>query len=353
MGPESGPILQVDLGAVVENWRSLQRHHPSGSVGAVVKADAYGLGAGPVAARLFAAGCRDFFVAHLGEAVALAQVAPGARLYVLNGLRPGEDTRCASLGAWPVLGSLEEIARWAARGPAVLHVDTGMARTGLSATEVEAVRGDPTPLAGVDWRYVLSHLVASECPDDPVNARQAAAMAGLAWLLPVVPRSLANSSGIFLGEGFGSALARPGAALYGINPTPHRSNPMRDVVRLMAPVVQVRVIPAGATVGYNGAWRATRPSRIATVCLGYADGFSRALLGRGAADFDGRRVPLVGRVSMDLTTFDVTDIPAVGPGSRLELIGPARTLADLAREAGTNEYEVLTSLGRRIRRIYA
>jgi alanine racemase len=198
----------------------------------------------------------------------------------------------------------------------------------------------------------MTHLVASEVPDDPINQAQRDRFAAACAALPAAPRSLANSSGIFLGPDFASDLARPGAALYGINPTPGHPNPMRSAVTLKARVVQVRQIGAGEGVGYNSTWRASRDSRIATVSVGYADGFLRSLSNRATAFFDGRPVPLVGRVSMDLTTFDVTDHPGIVPGAWLELIGPRATPDDLAEAAGTNGYEILTSLGPRYHRVY-
>jgi alanine racemase len=198
----------------------------------------------------------------------------------------------------------------------------------------------------------MSHLVASEVADDPLNQVQRERFAAARALLPPAPASLANSSGIFLGPDFGSDLARAGAALYGVNPTPGQPNPMRGVVRLSVRVLAVRDVPAGATVGYNATWSAARRSRIATAALGYADGFHRSLSGRATACFDGTPVPLVGRVSMDLTTFDVTDHPAVQPGCWLEILGPHLSPDDVAAAAGTNGYEVLTSLGRRFHRVY-
>ncbi len=357
--PLSLPSLQIDVSAICANWRDLCRRHAMGAVGAVLKADGYGLGAVPIASRLLTQGCRHFFVATPDEAICLRDTVPGATLSVLNGLASGSERELAEQGILPALSTLHEAEQWAAMArrldralPAMLHVDTGMSRTGLSIAEIVRLRDDPGLLSGIDIRYVLTHLVAAERPDDPVNEAQLSAFRALDWLLPEVPRSLANSSGIFLGSRFGSALARPGAALYGVNPTPAYQHPLRPVVTLNAPILGVRDIPEGATVGYNGAWRAVRPSRIATVGVGYADGWPRSLSGRGAAAFDGVTVPLVGRVSMDLTTYDVTDVPDIAPGSRVELIGPTRTLAQVAAEAGTNEYEILTSLGRRYRRAY-
>ena len=351
--------MQIDLGAVVANWRLLCRQHESGAVAGVVKADAYGLGASEIAPALHSAGCRHFFVALPDEAFAIRDRVPGAMLAALGGLPADAAQDYVAHDITPVLNSLAELDCWAATArrvgrslPALLHIDTGMARLGLDAGELAVVQRDRTRLAGIDLRFVMTHLVASEAPDDPTNELQRQRFAAACVGLPLAPRSFANSSGIFLGAGWGSDLARPGAALYGINPTPGRPNPMRQPVRLMARVLAVRAINAGESVGYNATWRASRPSRIATVGVGYADGWHRSLSGRGRAFFDGTPVPLVGRVSMDLTTFDVTHLPAVGPGSWLELLGSAQTPDDVALAAGTNGYEVLTSLGRRFHRVY-
>jgi alanine racemase len=344
-------ILEIDLGAIVANWRILRDHHPSGPVAGVVKADGYGLGAQKVAAALHEAGCRHFFVAYLDEALAIRDAVPDAMLAVLSGLIPGTEDAYATHGLTPVLGSLDEIDRWRGRD-AILHIDTGMSRLGLDARELSVLASDHARLDSLTIRYVMSHLVASEVPDDPINQLQRARFAAARAMLPPAQASLANSSGIFLGPHFGSDLARPGAALYGVNPTPGHPNPMRGVVRLSVRVLAVRDIPIGTSVGYNGIWTAARPSRIATAALGYADGFHRSLSGRGSARFDGTPVPLVGRVSMDLTTFDVTDHQAVQPGCWLEVLGPHLSPDDVAAAAGTNGYEVLTSLGRRFHRVY-
>ena len=346
-------ILEVDLAAVVANWRTLCAHHPSGPVAGVVKADAYGLGAVPVARALYHAGCRHFFVAYLHEALSIRDVVPGAMLAVLSGPLPRTEDDYIAHDLTPVLGSLDDILRWRGRGQSViLHVDTGMARLDLSPAETAILADDPARLHDVPIRYVMSHLVASEMPDDPMNQTQCHRFAAARTVLPPAPASLANSSGIFLGSPFGSDLARPGAALYGINPRPGSPNPMLCAVRLRVRVLSVREIPEGTPVGYNATWTAARPTRIATAALGYADGFHRSLSNRGSAFFDAAPVPLVGRVSMDLTTFDVTDQHAVQPGSWLEVLGPHLSPDALAEAAGTNGYEVLTSLGRRFERVY-
>jgi len=355
----AGAVLEVDLGAIADNWRLLCARHAAGPVAGVVKADAYGLGAQQVAPALLAAGCRHFFVALLDEALALRNLLPGATLAVLGGLLPGTEPDYLAHDIVPVLGSLAEVDAWSAAArnagralPAILHVDTGMARLGLDARELAALQQDHARLAGVRLCYVMTHLVASEVASDRLNDRQRRRFAAACARLPAALRSFANSSGIFLGPRWGSDLARPGAALYGINPTPDRPNPMRLPLRLRARVLAVREVRAGEGVGYNATWRAPRRSRIATAGIGYADGLHRSFSPRGQAFFDATPVPLVGRVSMDLTTFDATGVPGIVPGSWLELIGPAQTPDDVAAAAGTNGYEVLTSLGRRLHREY-
>jgi alanine racemase len=359
MTAEPGAILTVDPAAVVANWRLLAAHAAPGTAAAVVKADAYGLGAAVLAPALAAAGCRHFFVATPDEALALRPLLPGAFLAVLGGLWPGAEADFIAADIVPVLNDLAEIGRWRDAGraagralPALLHVDTGMSRLGLDAVGLATLAADRGRLDGIDLRYVMTHLLAAEAGDDPANAAQAARFSAACAVLPPARRSFANSSGLFLGPGFASDLARPGAALWGINPTPGQANPMHPVVRLRARVLGLREIPPGATVGYNATFTAARVSRIATVAVGYADGWRRALSNAGAAGFDGARVPLVGRVSMDLTTFDVTAEPGIQPGDWLDLIGPGQDVDAVAAAAGTNGYEILTGLGPRIARRY-
>ena len=329
-------LLHVNLHAVVANWRRLRVVHGA-EVAGVLKANGYGLGAVEVGRALMAAGCRHFFVANLAEGLALrAALGPGAMVAVLNGFEGPADV-------WPVVNNLA--AAHAAVGPVLLHVDTGMARLGLDVTELAA-------LPPLDVRYVMTHLACADEPAHPLNALQRQRFAAVRAMFPGVPTSFANSSGIFLGEGFGSDLARPGAALFGINPTPGRPNPMRCVLRLEAPIIQLRDVPAGTPVGYGATWVAPRDSRIATVAAGYADGYPRSLSDRGVGVLAGRPVPVVGRVSMDLTAFDVTGVPAA-LGDMLTLIGPDNPPDMLAERAGTIGYELLTTLGSRFRRIYS
>ena len=354
-------ILEIDLGAIVANWNKLRAQHRSGPVAGVVKADGYGLGAPPVAEALYAAGCRHFFVALLDEALEIRRLVPGALVAVLGGPIPGSEPDYLQCNITPVLGSLAELDAWTATArkagrklPAILHIDTGMSRLGFAPRELKLLQLDHARLDGVALAYVMTHFVASEEHGNPLNALQLRRFAAACAGLPPAPRSVANSSGIYLrGVNPGSDLARPGAALYGLNPAPYETaNPMTPVVRLKTRVLAVREIPAGASVGYNATWRAERRCRIATAAIGYADGLHRSLSNQGRAFFDGTPVPLVGRVSMDLTTFDVSKAPGVEPGAWLDLLGPEQTPDDLAVAAGTNGYEVLTSLGRRFHRVY-
>lgn len=349
-------ILTVDLGAIVANWRDLGARHGA-PVAGVVKADAYGLGAARVGLALRDAGCRHFFVAQLSEGLALrAALGPGPMIAVLGGFAPAEDE---GAGLVPVLNAFDDVVAHARssrarllEAPVILHVDTGMARLGLDARDLDRVVGTGE-LGALDVRYVMTHLACADEADNPFNQRQLQRFEAACARLRPMPRSIANSSGIFLGERFASDLARPGCALYGINPTPGLPNPMRPVVRLDVPVLQVREIGAGESVGYGCSWTAERPSRIATVPLGYADGYLRSLSGRGFCLYGNAHVPLVGRVSMDLVTLDITDHPLIVPGEYLTALGaPGVTPDDLAARAGTIGYEILTSLGARYARQY-
>lgn len=343
--------LEVDLAAIIANWRDLCARHGA-SVAGVVKADGYGLGAGPVARALAEAGCRHFFVAQLAEGMALRQaLGAGPMVAVLGGFPPGTDNGAALT---PVLNGPGDIVAWRAAGMpeagTILHLDTGMERLGLSPAERAAL--PPGALDGLGLRYVMTHLACADEPGHELNTLQPARFAEAAAAFPGVPRSLANSAGIFHGAAMASDLARPGCALYGLNPTPGQPNPMRQVLRLTVPVLQVRRVAAGTPVGYGATWVARRDSRIATIAAGYADGYLRALSSRGIGIVAGRPVPLVGRVSMDLITLDVTDAPDLRPGDRVEMIGPAQTPDEVAALAGTIGYEVMTSLGARYRRQY-
>lgn len=365
----AGGLLEINLAALASNWRSLRDHAGGAQAAAVVKADAYGTGIEQAVPALAQAGCRTFFVAHLSEAIRVRAVAPDAVIYVLNGLFPGTGPTYAQFGLRPVLGSFEEIEDWAAFSrsqncelPAAIHVDTGMNRLGLTVPQGMTLK-DNTHLKDFETALLMSHFVSAEESDNPLNARQIEAFSAVHAMLPGVPASLANSSGIFLKQKPHFDLVRPGYALYGGNPTPDRDNPMSAVVDLKARIVQLRWVEADDTVGYNGRWLALSKRRIATISVGYADGFPRAASARGKSGEEllagmaivaGRPCPFAGNVSMDLITVDVTDIPEddVRRGDTISLIGGSLTIDEVGRRAGTIGYEILTSLGRRYARSY-
>jgi alanine racemase len=364
--PSANGVLTVDLDALVANWRKLEKTAVPTECAGVIKADAYGCGVGPVAAALAVAGCKTFFVATLSEARAARAALPAsAALYVLNGFFQNTGEDYAAYDCRPVIGDLNELAEWDMfcrrtgwKGGAAVHIDTGMNRLGLSITAAQGLI--PRINAGDHGiTLVMSHLVSAEQLNNPVNARQLGAFRAIASEFTGVPASLANSSGVFLGASFQFDLMRPGAAVYGVNPTPEADNPMQPVVELKARIAQIRDIERGDSVGYGGTWTARRPTRLAIVSAGYADGYFRAASsndGTRGADVmvAGKRCPIAGRISMDLTAVDITDVPAkeVRRGHMVTLLGEGITVDELAHHFGTIGYEVLTSLGRRYARVY-
>jgi alanine racemase len=357
----TGGYLTLDLGSLRSNYLSLQKQAGEARVSAVVKADAYGVGADKVAPMLYEAGCRDFFVAHACEAFALRPLLPAdAALYVLNGLMPGAEAACADQNIIPVLNSADQIARWLelaasrnARLPAVLQFDTGMSRLGLSPDERATLDCDQIKTL-LDVRFIMSHLACADEPLHPANQGQLAVMREISAQFPHAAISFANSGGLFLTPDFRYQLARPGVALYGGAPNDGRPNPMLPVVNLHVAVIQIRTVPAGTEIGYGGTYVATSEMRLATIAAGYADGLPRALSPRGAAWFGDVRLPIVGRVSMDSIILDISALAdgALAPGRFVEVIGPHQSLDTIAADAGTISYEILTSLGRRFHREY-
>jgi alanine racemase len=362
---EAGAILTVNLSAIEANWDTLSRRAMPAECAAVIKADGYGCGMEPVARTLTGAGCKTFFVADLGEARRVRSVAPDSAVYVLNGLPPDTAAAFAGIRARPVIGSLVELAEWDAfcsanqwHGGAALHVDTGMNRLGISADEAAAlaprIRAENHGIT-----LLMSHFACAEQPGHPQNERQIQLFREVRLLYRGIPGSLANSSGIFLGSAAHCDLVRPGAALFGVNPTPGHSNPMHPVVELQARVVQIRTVPKGETIGYNAIWTAKHAARIAVVAAGYADGYPRAASASDDAPgadaiVAGKRCPLAGRVSMDLLAIDVSALPehSVRRGDLVTLIGGDIGVDALAAVSGTIGYEVLVSLGQRYHRRY-
>lgn len=362
----AGAVLTIDLVAVKENWRRLKARAGVADCGAAIKGNAYGLGVAPVARALWEAGCRSYFVARPKEGEELRAILPEAAIHVLDGLFRGQAEFYAKLDLTPALISIEEAREWAAFGrvygrklPCAIHVDTGINRLGFSRTELDALLADRFTLEGLNVTLVMSHLACADDPPHPLNARQAEAFREVRAKFPGVPASLANSSGIFLGPQFTHDLVRPGIALYGGNPTPNVANPMLAVAILDGAVMQLRDVVAGDTVGYSATWEAKQPGRIAILGAGYKDGVPRTLSSRtqdGPAQvfINGRRCPIIGRISMDMMAVDVTALPegSVTRGTRAEIIGRNIAIDEAAAWAGTISYELLTRLGSRYARLY-
>ena len=365
MPDDSTAILTIDLAAIAANYRHLAEQVAPAACAAAVKADAYGLGAAMVAPALHRAGCEHFFVATVDEGLGLRQILSHAAIYVLNGLPTGAAGTLAAAQLVPVLATVAQIEEWrrfcAQSGPrpAALQIDTGMARLGLTQADVLKLATDPGPLHGIPIVHVMSHLACGDEPGSPMNDQQLVLFRTLGERFPWPQKEkpsfgLSASSGIFLGTDFHFDLVRPGAALYGVAPIAGQPNPMRPVVRLQGKILQIRDVDLGMTVGYGATHQVRGPSRLATIGAGYADGIFRSLGNRGAVFVAGERAPIVGRISMDLTTVDVGRVPraALQIGAPVDIIGPQQSVDDLARDAGTIGYEILTALGNRYQRRY-
>jgi alanine racemase len=339
--------LTIDLDALSQNWRVLNRLCDGVENGAVVKADAYGLGLGPVAKALATAGARSFFVAYATEGAALRQVlGKGPQIHVMCGHMAGDTEVIGAAGLIPMLSAADQVERHLTALPGHafgVQLDTGMNRLGMEATEWRGVAARVLKARPV---LAMSHLACADDPSNPMNAAQLAEFRRMTDGLDL-RRSLAATGGILLGPQYLFDVTRPGIGLYGGAPFAAAAS----VLRLSLPVVQARTVEPGETVGYAGAWTADSQRRIATVAAGYADGLFRALTGRLTLYAGDTPCPAVGRVSMDLITVDVTDLPEVPDA--LDVLCPAQGVEDLAAAAGTIGYEVLTSIGPRYRRSYA
>ena len=354
-------VARVDLDRLAENWRVLDRLSGRARCGAVVKARAYGHGVAETALTLHHAGCRFFFTASVEEASALRAVLPDAPIGCFDGPAPSDRDAVLRDRILPSVNSAEDLAlldSWAAAAggpvPAMLQLDTGMNRLGIGAGELDAVAGSGAFGAG-DWKLAFSHLASADEPGNPQNREQKRRFDSMLGSLPEMPASLAGTGGILLGEGYHYQLTRPGIGLYGISPVPAAGAPLRPVLGLHARILQVRQAPAGEAVGYNGTARLERPSRLATIAGGYADGVRRQLGNQGHVHRDGLTAPIIGRVSMDSTVVDITDWPEghAAVGDFVDLIHDGSGAEAMAGLSGTIGYDVLTGLGLRAAPHYA
>jgi alanine racemase len=354
-----GARLTIDLVALAQNYQYLKdKVEDSCAVAGVVKADAYGLGMDQVVPILERIGCPYYFVATAQEGINLRQLTPKP-VAVLDGLMgPAEEYLKHDIS--PVLNSLREIEIWqnaanklGRRLPAIIHFDTGMNRLGLDEWEVRRLMKEPYRLNNLDVGLIMTHLACADDKTSPMSAQQYEKFRMIAAEFPNAKKSVANSSAIFRSSNYHHDYARPGMALYGLNPTPERQNPMRPVIGMEARVLQVRQVRDGDTIGYGAATRMTYDTTLATVAIGYADGLMRSATGNLNLYWKGNPCPIRGRVSMDLVTVDLTGHkPAPMPGDWLEVIGPHQSVDDLAKTCGTIGYEILTNISRRCQRLY-
>ena len=361
LNSQSSSLLTINLDAIADNYKFLEREVSPAQLAAVVKANAYGLGVERIAASLNNLGCNTFFVATLEEGLQLRRILPQVGIHVFNGVLPGWPDEMIQFELQPVLNSLEQVDIWLKRTEnlikplwADLHVDTGMSRLGLSAEEAIQFLETPALSKAINLDVLLSHLAIANIPEHNMNMDQLKKFKMLRTKFNPTRGSLAASSGIFLGSAYHFDLVRSGIALYGGNPVPGQPNPMKKAVKLQGRILQVRSVDTPQTVGYGASHQVSGPARIATVSTGYADGYPRSLGNIGKVWIGDHEAPVVGHISMDLTTVDVSKIPErlARMGALVDFIGPAQSIDLIASTAETIDYEMLTRLGTRVQRDY-
>ncbi|WP_208441219.1 alanine racemase [Bartonella raoultii] len=354
-------IATINVRAIVANYETLAQYVAPAECSAVVKANAYGLGVHKIAPALYQAGCRSFFVAKIEEALQLKTILPeNVSITLLNGLPHTAEEFVAQSGIIPVLNSWHAIEDWQKlcqkkqkKFPAIIQIDTHMNRLGLDKQEIQQLIKQPMIFEKAEIKYLLSHLSNGEDASHPSNNKQLVAFKAILAKLPACKVSFANSGGIFLGPDFHFDLVRPGIALYGVDPRGKQPTPLKPVVTLEAQVLQSRSVDAGMPVGYKESFITRRPSTLTTISIGYADGWPRILSNKGSVYFNGHKLPIVGRISMDSIIVDATDLDKKPQrGDWVELIGSHQTLEKVATDANTIPNEILTSLGNRYQRIY-
>jgi len=356
VGQSPVPRLIINLAAIQRNYARLQNLAGKAEVAAVIKANAYGLGADEIAPALSKAGCRTFYTANASEGAQLRQTLTGqsANIYVFSGFWSSEREALKKHSLFPVineLSQLEELRDMDPDIPFALHFDTGINRLGLGASETEILLANPDLLDGLDVRQIMSHLACADEPEHPLNARQLIAFSRIRSAFPKIPASFSNSAASLLGTEYHFDILRPGIALYGGNPTPNNENLFEPTVHIEAPILQIRTLKPGDLVGYGASWQSERPHRLATLALGYADGIMRASQQGGYGKIGTSNAPIIGRVSMDMLSVDISDIdPDIQVGDWVSFLGP--DLDECANSASTISYEFLVRLGSRFLRLY-
>jgi alanine racemase len=354
------PTLTVNLAAIVANWNILRERFSGQETAAVVKADAYGMGMIPVSQALAKAGCHTFFVATLEEGLALRETLPDVRILVFHGVQEGEEFAFATHRLIPVLNSREQLMRWKpiakdhVHAVSALHIDTGMGRLGLQPEEFKTL--DAQLLTDCRVSLIMSHLACAPDPAHPLNMQQLEMVKQIASSAAGIPVSFANSGGVFLPKEFHYHLARVGCSLYGIAPQDTGKNPMHQIAEWHAPILQIRTTTHEQSVGYGATKIVPKGTRILTVASGYADGYHRILSNHSCAYIGKHRLPLLGRVTMDMLCFDGTEVAEslLQEGTMVTLLGnhPEITVDAIATRAQTIGYEILTSIGPRVKRVY-
>ena len=352
--------LTVNLDAIAANYHQLKDLHTKKNSAAVVKANAYGLGVEPVARRLAKEGCETFFVATLSEAIELRGILPNVIIYVFHGIYAGEEPLFIEHNIRPVLNSMEQTARWkpvAASNPnakAALHVDTGMCRLGLTPYEMSSITDGQKIITECNISLLMTHLACASDPSHPLNTQQLENFAEAKAVFSGIETSFANSSGLYLGDDYHEDLGRPGCSLYGITPRGVDNNPMQHVATLKAPIIQIRQISRDQTIGYGGTTRVSAGMKVAVISCGYADGLHRTASHQLSGFVSEYRAKILGRVSMDMTCYDVTHIPdaTLAEEAAITLISEKQTVDRVAQICHTIGYEVFTSLSARVERIY-
>jgi alanine racemase len=355
-------VIEINLSALNANYNFIKSFLTNNTkVAAVIKANAYGLGAKEILESLSETDCKDYCFAYVSEALSLKDKLHGYNVYIFNGITHEDTIECAINNYIPIIGNFYQLEIWKQTAsklekklPAILHVDTGMGRLGFSETQLHKIISNPELIEGIEFQYLMSHLACADERDHPLNKIQLGLIQKYSSYFPNLPITFANSAGILLSPNYHFSMVRPGCALYGINPNNDLSNPMKQVVTIKAQVLQIREIENDQNISYGGRYTARKGQRIAVLAFGYADGYIRIQTNNAFGYFKGYRIPIISTITMDLVMADITSIPEqlINEMDYVELMGENITVDEVAKYAKTIGYEVLTRLSNRIKRVY-